>query len=167
MKYKLIKTYPGFEELNQITWFGPNNMLNPEKYPEFWEKVVEKDYEILSFKSLEKFKHGHLVHMNQNNFKPEKYLSSPNYWEIHSVKRLSDGEIFIIGDNIEFNIHSYKKAIATITSFKLYGDNLCFLNDDLMYNASLDIIGNKIKQPLFTTEQRSEIEEIIKNKLKL
>jgi hypothetical protein len=89
-KYKLIKQYPGSVELGTIvekcsfTGSGVigNNKLytnkkgfgveSPENYPEFWEEVVEKDYEILISRVVTK--------------------------EILSVKRLSDGEVFTIGD---------------------------------------------------------------------
>lgn len=59
MKYELIKTYPGSPKLNTICKYDKNPwsdsnaftnpVLNPENYPEFWQPVVEKDYEILSF----------------------------------------------------------------------------------------------------------------------
>ena len=57
MKYKLIKLLP-FENSPKIGYTSsPNplvedkvhywngNWFNPENYPEFWELVVEKDYE--------------------------------------------------------------------------------------------------------------------------
>jgi len=152
MKYKLIKEYPGSPKAGSIIDNLENDWI--ENYSEFWEIVVEKDYEILSFINQNKS----ICKVNETNYLEKYVLSNLHVFSIHSVKR-SDGEIFTIGDNIEFNIHSYKKAIAIITSFKLYGDKLCFLNNDLMYNASLDIIGNKIKQPLFTTEDGVDIFE--------
>lgn len=181
MKYKLIKTYPGSPKLGFIldkTWevnYPLNCYLingltfNPNNHTEFWEQVVEKDYEILSFKSLEKFKHGHLVHMNQNNFKPEKYLSSPNYWEIHSVKRLSDDEIFTIGDRIQYyNITGEKSHTHAISDITIYENKILLNHNHGTWKSHGDFNKvQKIKQLLFTTEQRSEIEEIIKNKLKL
>lgn len=49
-----------------------------------WQEVVEKDYEILSWR-------------NKNSKTISHLLSGKNH-EIHSVKRLSDGEVFTIGD---------------------------------------------------------------------
>ena len=62
MKYKLIKLLP-FENSPKIGYISEPHCtqkdgahywnglwFNPENYPEFWQKVVEKDYEILSFK---------------------------------------------------------------------------------------------------------------------
>lgn len=168
-KYRLIKTYPGSPKLDTEVKVERHECVHwnlkgfeIDQYKEFWKEVVEKDYEILSVIGNS----GHpipktIVKQQKLGAHPSLNLHVENtkYWDILSIKRLSDGEIFTIGDNIEFNIHSYKKAIATITSFKLYGDKLCFLNDDLMYNASLDIVGNKIKQPLFKTEDGVDIFE--------
>ena len=82
MKYKLIKTYPGSPVLGFITipkrsdndYYVNSNWIYPEKYPEFWEKVVELNCEILK--------------------------SCPIGGGIYSVKRVSDGEIFTVGDTI-------------------------------------------------------------------
>lgn len=94
MKYKLIKEYPGSPKLDTICkydknpWSDSNSFLNPvlnlKDYPEFWQPVVEKDYEILT------------VITNYNKFIEKVYnqdLTIEPYWKIHSVKRLSDGEI--------------------------------------------------------------------------
>ena len=58
MKYKLIKTYPGSPKLNTIVQKHQNcnytcdyHSINPiyvENHSEFWQPVVEKDYEILA-----------------------------------------------------------------------------------------------------------------------
>ena len=106
-KYKLIKTYPGSPELSteiietQINSLCPVNecyisgktfmligddsfeIKNPKNYPEFWEKVVEKDYEILCIKH----KKSKCFYRNSID------LRNLNLYDIHSVKRLSDGEV--------------------------------------------------------------------------
>ena len=106
-KYKLIKTYPGSPKLSteiietQINSLCPVNecytsrktfMLigydsfeieNPKNYPEFWEKVVEKDYEILCIKHKE----------SKCFYRNSIDLRNLNFYDIHSVKRLSDGEV--------------------------------------------------------------------------
>jgi len=50
-KFKLIKTYPGSPELGAEVDFTGFKQLTQQaiEYPEFWEQVVEKDYEILSY----------------------------------------------------------------------------------------------------------------------
>jgi hypothetical protein len=80
-KYKLIKCYPNSPELGIVvtlkekdmceseSWLFALKISEIENYPEFWEKVVE-DYEVL--------------------------LTVEN--KIHAVKRLSDNEVFKIGD---------------------------------------------------------------------
>lgn len=54
IEYKLIKEYPGSPPLGtKIDENGfdgsMTTLCNPEKYPEFWEKIDEKAYEVLSF----------------------------------------------------------------------------------------------------------------------
>ena len=82
-KFKLIKEYPGSDHEGIIVLLKtPNGLYEGYQYnyyskhvetnPEYWEEVVEKDYEVLISKIV-----------------PQ---------EILSVKRLSDGEIFTVGD---------------------------------------------------------------------
>ena len=98
-KYKLIKEYPGSLSLGTITssesktdlWKGTNYY---DKYPEYWEEVVEKDYEIISWTA----KDCNSIVIKGSEL-PHTPCSLPaGYWRIHSVKRLSDGEVFTIGD---------------------------------------------------------------------
>lgn len=121
-KFKLIKKYPGSPKLGleihdngpfwesdfaikSVELFHINNIIfQPENYPEFWEEVVEKDYEILSFKSISKNsnnklstrlsngKHSWLSDLNPKENKESILIDNKNYI-IVSVKRLSDGEI--------------------------------------------------------------------------
>lgn len=79
MEYKLIKEYPGSPKLgakvsenNKYMWYGDEFFL---KYPEFYEKIVEKTYKILK--------------------------SCPIEGTIYKVKRLSDDVVFIVGDKIK------------------------------------------------------------------
>ena len=128
-KYKLIKTYPGSPKLSteiietQINSLCPVNecyinrktfmligydsfeIKNPENYPEFWEKVVEKDYEILCIKH----KKSKCFYRNSID------LRNLNLYDIHSVKRLSDGKApFTSLEEINrypkvYEIHSIKR----------------------------------------------------------
>lgn len=106
-KYKLIKTYPGSpllgkvlepkvekdnEDTNNFYWEG--SWFNPNDFPELWEEV---DYEIVDT-------------IIKNNLKQK----------ISSVKRLSDGEIFSVGDKFT----GYSSEGNTIRRFELLGNTL-------------------------------------------
>jgi len=106
-KYKLIKTYPGSpllgkvlepkvekdnEDTNNFYWEG--SWFNPNDFPELWEEV---DYEIVDTTI-------------KNNLKQK----------ISSVKRLSDGEIFSVGDKFT----RYSSEGNTIRRFELLGNTL-------------------------------------------
>ena len=130
--YKLIKQYPGSPELGTIAKLAgigsiefttprgrtytesssARNLFNEviKNQPVFWDEVIEKDYEILSFSQdsgitdiWTKF-YPDSWGRNVNGqcatipYTTEEILSNKLY-AIHSVKRLSDGEVFTIGDN--------------------------------------------------------------------
>ena len=169
MKYILKKEYPGSPKLGNIIDNLENDWI--ENYPEFWKLVVEKDYEILSL--IE----GKFI------YPCDKYgedfinqLFNTLGVSIHSVKRLSDGEIFTIGDKVidgniinEFELIDNKLKVWTVhPSYSIPikpKDNGSITGCG---NMSFNWLNNikKFKQKLFTTEQRSEIEEIIKNIIK-
>lgn len=92
-----------------------------EQNPEFWEEIVEKDYEILSFyyKNVagkgdnyvdpdyiwyETYKGSGLWSRKGNVTSPYTIneLLNHNSFRIHSIKRLSDSQIFTIGDRISY-----------------------------------------------------------------
>ena len=99
-KIKLIKTYPGSPKLGTINTYAP---IFCDDYPEFWEEVIEKDYKILSFKH----KVSNHIWKNDSQLKDtfcivdgkapftslEEINRYPKVYEIHSIKRLSDGEV--------------------------------------------------------------------------
>lgn len=97
MKYKLIKEYPGSPKLGFTTelshCLGTNDFLvcekrfNPSEFPEFWQPIVEKDYEILSYITIE----SEIIKYKDLNINDE--CNCDKYLKIYSVKRLSDGEI--------------------------------------------------------------------------
>lgn len=184
MRYKLIKKYPGSPPLgleikqNGMFWeseFTTKNVqhfhekFNPKDYPEFWEEVVEKDYEVISLignhgsrciYTLEKEgifvgKIGRITEFPHGN----------HGCDIYSVKRKSDGEIFTVGDKIFPNNKIYK--------FELKNDILTIWHYDISFSTPvikgpsgqpgncswIKGIDNlkKIKQPLFTTEDGVDI----------
>lgn len=153
-KYKLIKEYPGSPKLGTIEEIqdifkdcklGSHGkyLYDVNRYPEFWQEVVEKDYEILSYQSKDK------IIAPATNFAIE--ISKPGHWNIHSVKRLSDGEIFTIGDKIV-----EQNELSKIEYFEIRGEDLFLrINHQITKGSStILIISNfkKYKQSLFISE---------------
>lgn len=176
-KYKLIKTYPGspcfgaeiieaadirgryFIKRSDI-WF----INNPEKYPEFWEEVIEKNYEILSYthngskhiwKKDSQLKDTFCLEDGEiSSFTELKdILKYSKIYLIHSVKRLSDGEIFTIGDKV-------KAFDRTEVINKFYQGTHNSQKHILFWNLGYNIDKLvKIKQSLFKTEDGVDIFE--------
>ena len=169
-KYKLIKTYPGSPKLSteiietQINSLCPVNecyinrktfmligddsfeIKNPENYPEFWEKVVEKDYEILCIKH----KKSKCFYRNSID------LRNLNLYDIHSVKRLSDGKVFNIGDNATTALNNY----GPITAFEINCNRMYIrTNGSSKGTFSCNIKDLKVFKKLFTTEDGVDIFE--------
>lgn len=198
-KYKLIKEYPGSVKVGTIVEWShlfkcfvnssdKTIKLKPlpvdynevewsvslfETYKEFWEEVVEKDYEILS------------IFYNNNLFDIIKYSdfnSQKQYWskvtgtwihetihgrKINSIKRLSDEEVFTVGDkiigtmSIDENL-KFGPGYTFIKSFRfinnmLYADiSTGVLNIDKSFSNIKKYIE---KQPLFKTEDGVDIFE--------
>ena len=106
-------------------------------------KEIKKDYEILS------------VITNNNKFIEKVYNQDATiepYWKIHSVKRLSDGEIFTIGDKVV----GYNNSIAKIKTIDLVGEISLNIGTDKHEGFSLKNL-KKTKTPLFTTEDKIDI----------
>lgn len=181
IQYKLIQEYPGSPKLGTIDWyktdeFGPssNSIWQGtnfyDAHPKYWQKVEEVDYEIISLKltggEIITFKNGKCIHRTDDQsvdytFNLDKCMSNLSSTEyIHSVKRLSDGEVFTIGDNINYDHYSNFNKITKISinqkgSIKEgvwvnYAGGSCHLS-----------IAKKLpkKTPLFTTEDGKEIFE--------
>ena len=176
-KYKLIKEYPGSPKLNTIVeehktkkslFVSKCNFAinHPYYFPEFWEEIVEKDYEIISFKGTLSPRIYTL--QPDGNYVCEKYpkfyftnkdafvLLKNQGLTINSVKKLSNGKIFTIGDKIVRNNFNENK-IRIIESFWVKNDILYVKCNDGS-NLLLSEIEH-IKQPLFTTEDGVDIFE--------
>lgn len=165
MKYKLIKEYPGSPRLNtviddEITTFGvsfaKNNLNSIENHSEFWQPVVEKNYEILSYITVE----SEIIKYKDLDIDDD--CNCDKYLKIYSVKRLSDGEIFTIGDIIKC-----EDCKGEITSLEIYDDDIYLTGIDnkmpfgyTLCNA-LDCfeIPQKAKQKLFISEDGVDIFE--------
>ena len=144
MKYILKKEYPGSPKLGNIIDNLENDWI--ENYPEFWEEVVEKDYEILSLARFCSIKPTITDVSYYGDGYIEALLKCDNA-RIHSVKR-NDGEIFTIGDKTNFGLIS--KIVINNNSLLFY-----FEQKSCGYNLQTLI---KWK-PLFTTEDGIDIYE--------
>lgn len=169
-RYKLIREYPGSPKLGKIlkpkieiennntnNYYWEGSWFNPENYPEFWQLMVEKDYEILKFI----LPGDNIIHIQNAKNSLEFMLKNHNTYKIYSIKRLSDGEIFTIGDLV-----GTPGSIYPLKEFKIIdSENTvaahCYKNKiggSGHYNYRLKNL-KKAKQPLFTTEDGVDIFE--------
>jgi hypothetical protein len=187
MKYRLIKKYPCLPNdwyVGLVVTKKYNTIYSPdiaegfcvnlcvdqvENNPEFWEKVEKKDYEVLTIMSNFKY----IFYKNENNlYLPKVGSYSPglkgfpledvnipaNGLYIHSVKRLSDGEIFTVGDKIDC-----KGWFGNIIKFEIINNELQIFQQQHIGSSKYkpfliqDLI--KSKQPLFKTEDGVDIYE--------
>jgi len=143
-KYKLIKEYPGSPKLGYIWEMYDNYKGDYHKQPEFWEEVIEKDYEILSLTI-------HDNRLSDMRGYGDEYINSllkDRLNKIHSVKRLSDGEIFTIGDNCKYGI---------ITNIFITREGYCMTGTKTSPYSCNILYLKHIKQPLFTTEDGVDV----------
>jgi hypothetical protein len=176
-KYKLIKEYPGSPILGitrdsdkikfpGLTFNETKDLL--KNNPEFWKEVIEKDYEILSFISTKKHGvEGNVLTVKEiieiriksntpNCFNIEGYIENESgFWNIHSVKRLSDGEIFTVGDKCKWQGNGCSDT--GIISYITLENNVIMISNGSC-NFHLKFISHT-KKPLFTTEDGVEIFE--------
>ena len=154
MKYKLIKEYPGSPKLGTILTHEELQYCN---WNEYYQEVVEKDYEILSL--IE----GKFIYPCDKYSKDYiNQLFNTLGVSIHSVKRLSDSEIFTIGDMVKC-----ENCKGIITCLEIYGNDIYLTGVDkkmpfgyqLCTPLDCDEIPQKIKKPLFTTEDGVDIFE--------
>lgn len=140
-----------------------------ENNPEFWEEVVEKTFEILTFRYYNdcyisgsdeySLKKNGLFSLSDNDgvFDITDFKNA----KIYSVKRLSDNEIFTIGDIIVDGINKY-----TITGFTLPNSEMNWVTlgvnfgNDIQNGFDLSYTKKFIKkEPIFVTEDDVEIFE--------
>lgn len=185
--YKLIKEYPGSPRNHSIVKEDDSILSNLiiKEWEDYWQEVVEKDYEILSFRSTRRntYYFGKICTDCQ---KGESFLNQylannkTGLNEIYSIKRISDGEVFTVGDNTTLGTLS-KIEIVGIEKAKSSGCAVYFgaftLKDtiwdtkemqwdntaDLCFRKfnknSEDFLVKKLSKPLFTTEDGVDIFE--------
>lgn len=171
-QYKLIKTFPGSPKLGTIEepigkihqMSNGNYGYNISKTPEYWEEVIEKDYKILLWRD-DSYKTPIIYKVDKEG----KFTGTPKIgpyftqedafyeidFNIHSVKRKSDSEIFTVGDMVKTKY--FKGELKTIT----LKSNIIFINLDTYINkceftAVLNDL-TKTKKPLFTTEDNYKV----------
>ena len=167
-RYILKKEYPGSPELRTImieplitshTLSGDGSEEITESdsancFNEFWEEIVENDYEILSFLTIES------TIINYSDLDINDESNSNNNLKIYSIKRLSDNEIFTIGDKIKYGFGRNYKNFGIIESFYSNLEALVINRGSIesFITATMkEII--KIKQKLFITEDNVKIFE--------
>ena len=185
--FKLIQLYPGSKPLGYIlkpvnngltkpdNYYQNGIWFNPSDYPKYWqevkelslleEKVVEKDYEILSFKDLHSSRILTLSPNKQhyqdgNMYLPiEKLLPNIKNWSIYSVKRISDSEVFTIGDKAINN--TYSQYCGIISEIFIKDNKLeLYISETIAGNMSLFLSNaKKYKKPLFITADGVDIFE--------
>lgn len=186
-KYKLIKEYPGSpklgteiinnENVNSAHTLDKTHYYNGYKiqeYPEFWKEVVEKDYEILSLSDLYETEHNNLAYLQKNgtychnnmlygNGKGSdlKTILTLKHYIIYSVKRLSDGEVFTVGDKIKTSVSN---TFCSIYGFDITNTGKLEISCTHSYLARCEMVEllndiQHVKKPLFTTKDGVDIYE--------
>ena len=162
-KYRIIKEFPGSLSLGTI--FNENDEYFDivSKYPEFFEEVNGPDYlisQVLYATEVRTLFDGlYRIYQVGVGFELEYILD--NGGEILSVIRLSDSEVFTVGDRIDFNGISKGKLLKiefeSAPVDKGTG-KLCFVNDtnNLGKWWSINEL-TKIKDHIFTTEDGVDI----------
>ena len=184
-KFKLIQTYPESPPLGTVIiktiitgsentietyciWGKDKNcdggkfrIPNPWLYKYNWEEIIEKDYEILSFRGRRfkediwkllpngDYNYGIInIDGNYKNWSKDMCLKA---LDIHSIKRLSDSEVFTVGD---------KTNNGTISKFEVdtSGVRVFFEEKPKNYHVSLNTIKHA-KTALFRTEDGVDIFE--------
>lgn len=148
-KYELLKDLPDYKAGEIFTYDGYKYYmaenycsegtkgkwppLYVENNPSFFKEVIEKEWEIVAYHKTSygrhcittKRKNG--LFLNDDDTAKDGQYSEPLWgnWRIHSVKRLSDSEVFSVGDEVEYkwsgDTWSKKVFDAKILSFKIDG----------------------------------------------
>tara|TARA_R110000868_G_scaffold1452_5_gene11425 strand:- start:7167 stop:8054 length:888 start_codon:yes stop_codon:yes gene_type:complete len=151
--YKLIKEYPGSSSLGTIFHIG-GFAGDVSKYPEFFEEVVENDYEIVSYWSP---RIGDTKYLYYEGHEDWDNISKSQCHSIHSVKRLSDGEVFTVGDRVRVTECG---SIKTVDSIAVENISTFLKNGAwIFYNTGVCHLDGvtKVKQPIFLTHDGKDI----------
>lgn len=130
-----------------------------------WEEVKEKEYEVLSLSYFSEFspfaiydetKDGEKYSNKDNkNHVLLRYVGSERTHEkdvkIHSVKRLLDGEVFTVGDEVTWGVEKESDFRINIKSFYIKNEKLMVTFSNSIYDGISICAPNfrKIEYPLF------------------
>ena len=160
MKYKNKTTGEVAELITEHSGFyNVSGEVIPKRFIENsceWEKIIEKDYEILSlFSPTDKMVVSYVngggcyptgifidIYKNESHWLDCFLVKNSSIWKIHSIKRLSDGEIFSVGDETDK---------GTICHIAYMEDPRGIRVNTNHWGFDLDSI-KKVKKVLFTTE---------------
>ena len=139
----IVKTY------NEHYYISTETACIPKRFIELsndWKEIIEKDYEILSYVAKD----------NPNNITAKRRGGElhNSYWKIHSVKRLSDGEVFTVGNLITGHTYTDARVIEKIRIG--YGESIKL---DQKYGSTDLAYATKAKHPLFLTHDGKDIFE--------
>ena len=183
-KYKLIKEFYGSPKAGTIVMKAndyPHYNFNGgdfttaitqyfvENTPEFWEEVKEKEWEIYGFKHKSEYPIIAYIQINgtYQSYLPmtqrERGLSltemmMSSEWSVYSIKRLSDNQIFSIGDKITCQ-NSHRDNPEAITKIALNKEGTPCLFTNSFYNNGINIFKAIKNNCLFVTEDGVEIFE--------
>ncbi len=158
-----------YKTINSVYVIPVTFIENSNDWEEIIEPItVEKDYEILSFKQnsgitdlwirdettiQEKWSRGGKY---TTPYSTQELLNNPLY-SIYSVKRLSDGELFTIGDKVIDNVFGKLEITSFINDKGAFTFKCLDLKSTSGSGSLRDI--QYYKTPLFTTEDGKEIFE--------
>lgn len=173
-KYKLIKWYPSLHLIEAdftVEQKVENGDYHPtkkcgrlvfraseiENNPEFWEEIVEKDYEILQMKNIHGISYSLFENGGLSRYEKENHT-------IYQIKRLSDGEVFTIGDLVKRPC--YKQPFK-INHIHIAGDMVWLHSRPFVEGTCTHTLDEnttlreaiKYESPLFTTEDNVDIFE--------
>lgn len=186
-QYKLVKCYPGSPELGVIVENRNGSIYFPEtnkswsstelnyfdkivtNNPEFWEQVIEKEFEILELSYVSSSENVKIKYNNgipivrsdgkcvSNTCQIKEFTKTDweKYIKIISIKRLSDNTVFTIGDRVKQSNVQHNN-IFTITGFCLDVNRKNLL---AIGNGGIKISKIEHYKPLFTTEDGKPVFE--------
>lgn len=186
-RYRLKKLYPGLLELGMkvgdiveyvktYNHYTKNNVFNSsariiKNSPEYWELIIEKDWEILSFKGesspaiwelLPNGKYKVTSNINYLDYVSLEDLLKNRNIHIYQVLRKSDQQIFTLEDSVYYEIDGYKYDDFKIDRFEIRKED-----KDLYIRSSGEQLPKCVlrdlikvsKSKLFITEDNKELYE--------
>lgn len=174
---RFVVNYPEFWEPLFAECSHCGNIIYPEKKEDC--SCVEKDYEILSFTNrdikskvskhpLYVLKEDGLYHYvkETSGYPPSKSTEKDNLNDvgiaIYSIRRLSDGEVFTVGNRVRHEVKGFDNKHLrynnwTINEFRLIDGKIrCYSGTG--FNININDLEHR-KQPFFITEDGKKIFE--------